>query len=187
MSLTIRRATATIARTRPVVLFIVLGLVLFSFHGKLSGGEDDRRVGAFNGIKEFTTTGTFLVPENVSTVLVEIYGAGGGAGGGVGGCNGGEGAFSRSVIKVWPHATLDISVGAGGRYGATPGANGGDGGNSSVSFNGSQLITAYGGMGGQGATGPKDCVLWSGPGGGADPTAMISHQADPGEAVAISL
>jgi hypothetical protein len=177
-------AKAQTARTHPLVLLIVLGLVLFSFHAKLSARDDDGRVGAFHGTREFTTSGAFVVPDNVSTVLVEIYGGGGGAGGldTFWGCSGGEGAFSRSVIKVWPHSTLDISVGAGGAVGSAgaPGGSGGDGGDSSVSFHGFSLITAYGGKGGQGASPTTVCTSGIGAGGAADPTAMINHAGEPG-------
>ena len=141
--------------------------------------------GGLSGIKEFRSGGTFIVPDNVSTILVELYGAGGGGGGtvtdGYGGCFGGEGAFSRSVIQVTPQATLDIVVGKGGGAGADgdPATNGGDGGNSHVSFDGSTLVIAYGGKGGQSGSHltvvPGGFACTAAPGGGRDPSAMISH------------
>lgn len=175
-----------------LVLLAAVGSTLASHSGKVAplGDDDERglRRDAFHGIKEFTQSGTFTVPDDVTTILVEIYAAGGGGGGweeavgapfGVGG-GGGAGAFSRSVIHVTPRCTLAVSVGIGGadgKYsnggGAPPATNGGD---SDVSLNGIPLITARGGKAGlsnlYGGTG--------GAGGAVDPTAMISHAGENG-------
>jgi len=151
----------------------------FTFFSVTLGASQDG--GGLNGVKEFLASGTFIVPDHVSTILVEIYGAGGGGGGfngSFGGCTGGGGAFSHSVIKVLPQASLNITVGAGGAAGinAAIATNGEDGGDSSVSFNG--------GKGGQSGanltvtTGGFACT--AAPGGAADPNAMISHAGQDG-------
>ncbi|GHB42263.1 T9SS type A sorting domain-containing protein [Mongoliitalea lutea] len=77
----------------------------------------------------FNTPGQsfFYVPAGVTSVTVDVIGAGGGGanrttnnpGGG-----GGGGAFARSTIAVVPGQVLFINVGAGGR--SVPFANGGD-------------------------------------------------------------
>ena len=67
--------------------------------------------GGLNGVKEFTLSGSFVVPAGITHLLVEMWGGGsdvvpGGAGGG--------GAYARSVITVIPGATLTVKVGSHG-------------------------------------------------------------------------
>jgi hypothetical protein len=173
-----------------VLFLVVVVSLLLLFHGNVSAEDEGRQSsGSFHGIREFMASGTFIVPDRVSTILVEIYGAGGGGGGfngSFGGCAGGGGAFSRSVITVQPHTTLDITVGAGGPGGtnAAIATNGGGGGDSSVSFNGIPLITAHGGKGGQSGSNltvfPGGFGCTAAPGGAVDPNAMISHAGQDG-------
>jgi hypothetical protein len=65
----------------------------------------------------YNTDGTFYVPEGVTSVTVEIIGAGGGGStrtsNGRGG-GGGGGAFSRSIVTVNPGEPIFINVGIGG-------------------------------------------------------------------------
>ena len=103
------------------------------------------------GVREFTASSTFVVPDGVYKLLVELWGAGGG-GGGVfvsssqyGGL-GSAGAYTRGVLNVVPGTTVTVIVGIGGSGGQSNG-NGGDGGSSSVN-NGSSSITSGGGHGG---------------------------------------
>lgn len=128
----------------------------------------------FDGIKEFTTSGTFVVPSRVTTMLVELYGGGGGGGaecGGAAGGGGGAGAFSRSVIEVSPGSTLSVDVGAGGAGGSGSSDNGTAGASTSIFLGTTALVFANGGEGGQGG-----CHGGGGSAGGApDPAAMISH------------
>ena len=97
-----------------------------------------RRIGSvmFPGslkITEFTSSGTFNVPANVSKVIV--VGCGGGAGGGSGAGNGtvinewwcaggGGGSANLGTVPctVTPGGTVTVTIGAGG----APGADGGD-------------------------------------------------------------
>jgi collagen type VII alpha len=102
--------------------------------------------GGFSGIQEFTSSGTFTVPDGVTRLQVELWGAGGGGAGsggdismdtctaqpfggvdckslvckgGAGGF-GGSGAYLRSIIAVTPNATYQLTLGAA----STGGANG---------------------------------------------------------------
>lgn len=101
----------------------------------------------------FTSTGTFTVPRGVTSVLVDIVGAGGGGGGSsnvsgaAGGGGGGQGAFNVSS-NVTALTALTVTIGAGGTIGSSAGGNGGNGG--TTSFNG---ISKTGGTGGTGSTG----------------------------------
>lgn len=69
----------------------------------------------------YNTTGasTFIVPDGVTQITVEVWGGGGkggdrsGGGGHGGSGGGGGGGYSRSVISVTPGQTLNLNVGAG--------------------------------------------------------------------------
>jgi hypothetical protein len=109
--------------------------------------------GGFNGIQEFTQSGTFTVPAGVTSGLVELWGAGGGAAGGceslgfqVGG-SGGGGGYSRAVLLLSPAATYTVTVGAGGNN-STCGLPGGNGGDSQISDSSSNVLASAGGGGG---------------------------------------
>ena len=110
-------------------------------------------------------SGTFIVPENVIRLKVEVAGAGGGAsdwGGSayyerqVNGANGGRGGLTIAYLNVIPGSSLPLFVGTGGARGlsfyaeesyyyAIP--NGSPGGNSSFNTN----IVGLGGLGATGA------------------------------------
>ena len=67
-------------------------------------------------IQTFTYTGsnqTFVVPTNVSSLTVYLWGAGGGSGGGLGG----GGAFVSGTLSVTPAQPLTLLVGEGGLAG----------------------------------------------------------------------
>jgi hypothetical protein len=121
-----------------------------------SGPTGPMGPGGINGIQEFITSGTWTAPANITHVMVEMWGGGGGANGANGTCtNGGAGAYTRDVVSVIPGTTYNVTVGAGGAGSTT--SQGGLGGES-------QFATAFAG-GGQGG----------GAAGQADPNAMISH------------
>jgi hypothetical protein len=124
----------------------------------------------FNGMQEFTTSGTFTVPSGVTLALVRLWGAGGGGGGSAtvsaGGAGGGGGGYSSALVQVSPGATYGVTIGRGGTAGtngpdlvdSSTGSNGGNGGNSqfltaplSSGFS-LILVSAGGGMGGGGAS-----------------------------------
>ncbi|OYU82890.1 MAG: hypothetical protein CFE24_13740 [Flavobacterium sp. BFFFF2] len=104
------------------------------------------------------TAGTYnwTVPAGITSVIVELWGAGGG--GGVGeythcGGNGGWGAYGKGTVSVTPNTVIVINVGSGGT-GCTINndissflpCNGSDGGDTNFG----NLITATGGKKGTG-------------------------------------
>jgi hypothetical protein len=117
-------------------------------------------------------TYTFVVPTNVSSIIVEAWGGGGGGGSGstaygIGGGGGGAGGYAKNVYNVTPGANFQVLVGAGGSSGVAGG---------STSFGG--LTLATGGLagsagsptvvssGGAGGTGPATSSTTSGMKGG---------------------
>lgn len=90
------------------------------------------------GMKNFFEPGTyqFTVPAGVTTMEVQVWGAGGGgAGNGFGityrgyrmdtsGMSGGGGGYSRKIIRVTPGNVLSVIVGRGGRSGRMGTGNG---------------------------------------------------------------
>lgn len=113
--------------------------------------------GGFQGMFATDTSGTYVVPEGVRHIMVEIWGAGGGGGGGGaataeipatgGGSAGGRGGYTRAVIDVTPGMILNLVVGRGGAGGQV-GEKGGDGGSSAVSDGVKDLVVSSGGKGG---------------------------------------
>lgn len=118
------------------------------------------------GQQTFTSSGTFTVPPNVTTLYISAC-AGGGGGGGSGSASGGTssagggGGAGQSITKqaytVTPGATISITVGSGGTHGnggagggSNPGAAGSAGGNTVIGT----LVTLTGGSGGSGGSGP---------------------------------
>jgi len=101
----------------------------------------------------FTSSGTWTCPAGVTSIKVEVYGAGGGGGGAANtnnyrGAGGGGGAYNvNNSVSVVPGTTYNIIVGNGGSAGTTT-ANGGDGGNTSLTNSSTILIIANGGKGG---------------------------------------
>ena len=100
------------------------------------------------------SSGTFVVPTNVTRVMVEVWGGGGGGGAGYyfngnfyNGYGGAGGGYSKGVFNVTSGANYSVIVGSGG----SPSNNGG---NSSFG----NLISATGG--GTGVTGEE---IYNGP------------------------
>ena len=129
--------------------------------------------GGFNGIQEFTQSGTFTVPAGVTSALVERWGAGGGAGGACSfevddgyelayGGSGGGGGYSRAVISLTPGATYSVTVGAGGLSNGVCGGVGNNGGASQISDGFSNVLASAGGGGGGGGASTNSST---GPGG----------------------
>jgi hypothetical protein len=100
--------------------------------GKVAVTAPDQAV---NQGQQFTSSGTFVVPALVTSVLITCYGAGGGGGGAVyltgasnivdppaynaDGGNGGTGGIAISLIAVTPAESLTVTIGAGGTAGAS--------------------------------------------------------------------
>ncbi|HYY72258.1 MAG TPA: PEGA domain-containing protein [Candidatus Bathyarchaeia archaeon] len=139
-----------------------------------------------NGRQEFLPTGgvntfTFVVPNGVNKLSVELYGAGGGGAKvtctGEGG--GGGGAYTSTIVSVQEGQSLTITVGASGLAGTAGVPAGGNGGDTEVlDANNTVLAVAHGGNGGQPnlPTGVTCGMNTPGAAGGApDPNAAISH------------
>lgn len=124
-------------------------------------------------------TGTYVVPAGVTTITVEVWGAGGrggsrtATGGGVGrGGGGGGGAYSRSIFSVTPGQSFPYNVGVGSSNPSPGGdtwfgssntlmAKGGDsaGNNDTNGADGGQASEGFGEFklsGGDGADAPSD-------------------------------
>lgn len=133
------------------------------------------------------TTGTWTVPCDVTSITVEVYGAGGGGGGGGGGSNNGvydteggggagAGGYSSLTMNVTPGSQFTYSVGQGG-CGGDNGSdfNDGDNGVSGIgsSFSGNNAsgnsvsLVAGGGVRGGGGDGQEGGTGSGGPGGSA--------------------
>ena len=99
----------------------------------------------------FTTTGAWVVPAGVTSVLVDGVGGGGGGGYNGGGGGGGGGAVRGTSLSVTPGNTLNITVGSGGPAGTSGAVNGTAGSGSVVAVSGgATLLTLPGGLGGAG-------------------------------------
>lgn len=131
-----------------------------------------------SGQAAYTSSGTFTVPANVTTINVTVVGAGGGSGcqgndntGYASGGYGGDGEVVTQSVTVTPGQVLTISVGTGG-YGGTysyPYAQGGSAGNNNaVAGSGGGYAGGGGGGGGYTSiTGTAVNVVARGGGGGA--------------------
>ena len=100
--------------------------------------------GSLISITSFTSSGTYYVPNNCTTVLVQIVGGGGGS---AGYCeSGGAGGFAEGVFSVSPGAAISVTVGGGGA--ATT-----SGSDSILSALPAGTVTAKGGGSGDASTG----------------------------------
>ncbi|MFJ5215794.1 hypothetical protein ACIP98_13845 [Streptomyces sp. NPDC088354] len=138
---------------------------------------------AVHGTQEFTTSGAFVPPGGVSTILVQVWGAGGGGAGGgddgSGGQGGGAGGFASCAVHVQP-GEAHLVVVAGGGAGGVPGAPGATAGFTYLTAppSGAAVAVARGGGGGSdprfpGTGGTGACDPAAGDGG-------LVHQGAPG-------
>lgn len=70
-------------------------------------------VAAQSGSQAFTASGVFVVPAGVTTITVELVGAGG-SGGGNGGGGGGGGGYASSLVTVTPGDSIPVYIGVAG-------------------------------------------------------------------------
>ena len=97
-------------------------------------------------------TNPWVVPAGVTSIKVEVWGAGGGGGGAAsfgtsGGGGGGGGAYNTATFNVLPGQSYTITRGAAGAAGTNAPGAGGTGGTSTVTGTGG-TISAPGGAGG---------------------------------------
>ncbi len=142
--------------------------------------------GGFNGIQEFTQSGTFTVPAGVTRLLVEVWGGGGGGSPPFGppGGGGGGGGYTRALLFVTAGATYNISLGGGGSRGVGLFTFAGDGGTSQITDSSSNvLVSASGGGAGHtdGINGSTDSSGGSG-GQGQSGTNVIGRNGGAGGA-----
>lgn len=125
--------------------------VPYALYAKTAGSVNSS-TGGLSNIQMFMEDGSFIVPDSVTKIMVEIWGAGGGGGGGdgasIGGCGGMGGGYGKSFFTVTPGSIHNITIGQGGLGGADIGNLGADGGTSN--FGTPVMISATGGQGGNG-------------------------------------
>jgi len=109
----------------------------------------------------FTTSGSYTVPSNVTTLVIEAMGGGGGdaASSGPntsrpwnGGGGGGSGVLQKITIPATSGQVINFTIGTGGTTG-TPSVSLGDGGNTTVTMYGQTILNADGGSGASGMDG----------------------------------
>ena len=132
--------------------FIVLNLTLFAMFGTKSFSQ--------SGSQTFTSSGIFTVPENVTSITIELVGAGG-SGGINGGGGGGGGGYATGIYTVIPFSNYTVTVGIAG--------TGAVGGTTSVS----NLISATGGENGTWVPNPN---LGGGGAGGIGSNGTITNR-----------
>ena len=119
----------------------------------------------------FGTSGTWIAPTGVTSVLAECWGAGGGGGGGnisdfsiplAGGGGGGGEYAANSSYPVVPGNTYNFTVGAAGTGGS--GTNGMAGGNTIFDTSGSGITAHGGGPGTNGSGGGEGGAAGTGSG-----------------------
>ncbi len=112
----------------------------------------------------YTTSGTFVVPDGVTSIQVELVGAGGN-GYSNGGGGGGGGGYAAGTFTVTPGTSYSITVGDGGSGMAT--AFGASGIQAGAGSDGAQAANPNVGGGGAGGTGlGGDLNMTGGAGGG---------------------
>ncbi|MFN8274431.1 MAG: choice-of-anchor D domain-containing protein [Flavobacteriaceae bacterium] len=164
--------TTTLHRKKFISLFISLFLLT---------------IGYAQTSQTFNSSGNFVVPAGVTTVTVQLWGAGGGGSSAANASGGGGGgAYTTAVLSVTPNTTIPVTVGIGGGVGnagtsssiMSVSANGGAaGGNRAGGAGGAASaiiapVTASfaGGNGGNGRTNSGGSNNEAGGGGGASAT-----------------
>lgn len=118
---------------------------------------------SFEYIATIPLTQTWTCPTGVTSIDVEVWGAGGGGGSSSAaatganrsGGGGGGGSYLKQTFTVVPNTTYNLIVGLGGFKSSTSSANGyfgGAGGKSEFSGGSVTTLTASGGTGGSGGT-----------------------------------
>lgn len=126
-------------------------------------------------VKTFTTSSTYTPTTNMDYCTVQIVGGGGGSGGvknasssaAASGGGGGSGYCSKTYTSSQIGANAAVVIGTGGSAGASTPVAGGNGVDSTFTPSGSGVVlTASGGIGGQGMTATSTFLAVSGGAGG---------------------
>ena len=104
----------------------------------------------------YTSSGTFTVPTGVTSLSCVVVGGGGGSTGCSGasqysGAGGGGGGLAYGTFSVTQGSTVTVQVGAGGSAGTNVNNStnkAGTGGESKITYGGTDMLIAYGGVGG---------------------------------------
>ncbi len=137
-------------------------MVIINSSGQLGTQSIPAGGGAPSGFQVFTINGTFTTPATTTTDTVfefTVIGEGGGGGGSVGstssvGGSGGAGGTSIYWVTALPALlACPVVIGSGaGTGGSAAGGNGGTGNTTTIDVNGT-VVTANGGVGGEGQVG----------------------------------
>ncbi len=136
--------------------------------------------GGLRSVQTITAGTLYTKPANVTSIFVEVQGAGGGGGGGAGGTGtlalGGSGGAGGYTAKWYPNAaaTYPCAIGAPGTAGA-PGANGGVGGTTTF-----DTLASTGGAGGGGGTATTGFINALGASGGTGTGGTLTKRAPRG-------
>lgn len=109
-------------------------------------------------VQKYDASDTFIVPDNIYRIKVDMWGGGAGGGGRVaaqGGGGGGGGGYGSAILTVVPAQAISVNIGAGGA-GGPDGAAGGDGGDTTfltLTAGGGKAGGPGGGGGGRGGLG----------------------------------
>lgn len=121
-----------------------------SFKQAFGGGGGGASQGGYTRL--FPVSGTHTFNQNGTIVLTVLMAGGGGSmngGSGVGSCLGGNsGSWGRVVLPVSATDVLTVSLGAGGLGKTAPAGSGLQGGTTTISLNGTSIITGVGAAGG---------------------------------------
>lgn len=120
-----------------------------------------------NSSQTFVSGGDFTVPNCVSEITVEAWGAGGGGNlvdSDNGGGGGGGGAYARSSISVTSGTVFPVVVGSGGGVNLA-GGNSGFGNGTVIAAGGGSLTSSLGAPGGQVGNSTGDTLVAGGNGG----------------------
>lgn len=138
---------------------------------QVPAGPDESVLASWIQSHEFISSGTFVIPDSVTRVLVAAIGGGGGGGGGYnsntggGGAGGGGAGYVVSVMDATPGEVVVVTIGSGGGGGRPSFTAGGNGGATSFGT----YLTATGGTGGApGRNGAGSSYSGSGAAGGGN-------------------
>lgn len=135
-------------------------------------------VGGTKGVAAFKASGTFVVPEGVTSVIAEVWGAGGNGGNGTGG---GGGGYALGVVPVSAGQVITVTINSSSSFGGHVVASGGSGSAPGSGTTGTLLLTGASGaddMGGaasRGGGGGGRQRSGAVPGGGGGPAGKNSR------------